>query len=119
MRDSGGDPYDGVHLRYVHPVHGGSTLPTFSCEVQLLNHDQKTKTHRHNSNVIYQVFRGSGATVVDNQTLHWNQGDIFVVPAWHWHSHESHAEGDSILFSMTDAPAFMALGLYREERASE
>lgn len=119
LRGSGGDPYDGVHLRYVHPFHGGPTLPTFSCEVQLLDRDQKTKTHRHNSNVIYQVFRGSGATVVGSQTLQWNQGDIFVVPAWHWHSHENRADGDSILFSMTDAPAFMALGLYRAERAGE
>jgi gentisate 1,2-dioxygenase len=78
---------------------------------------QKTKSHRHNSNVIYQVFRGSGATLVDKQMLEWNQGDIFVVPAWHWHSHENRADGDAILFSMTDAPTFTALGLYREERA--
>ena len=69
-------------------------------------------------NVIYQVFRGSGATLVDKQALQWNQGDIFVVPAWHWHSHENRADGDAILFSMTDAPTFAALGLYREECSS-
>jgi gentisate 1,2-dioxygenase len=119
LRGSSGDPYDGIHLRYVHPVHGGATLPTFSCEVQLLDRGLKTKTHRHNSNVIYQVFRGAGATVVGSQTLQWNQGDIFVVPAWHWHGHENRAEDDSILFSMTDAPTFTALGLYREEHASD
>jgi gentisate 1,2-dioxygenase len=69
--------------------------------------------------VIYHVFRGSGATFVDSQALEWNRGDIFVVPAWHWHRHENRAEGDAILFSMTDAPTFIALGLYREERAGE
>jgi gentisate 1,2-dioxygenase len=43
--------------------------------------------------------------------------DIFIVPAWHWHSHVNRSDRDSILFSMTDAPAFGALGLYREESA--
>jgi gentisate 1,2-dioxygenase len=66
-----------------------------------------------------EALKGSGATVVDSQTLEWNQGDIFVVPAWHWHRYENRGEGDSILFSMTDAPTFMALGLYREEGAGE
>jgi gentisate 1,2-dioxygenase len=59
------------------------------------------------------MYRGSGATVVETQTLAWQQGDIFVAPAWH--RHENHSEQDAILFSMTDAPTFVALGLYREE----
>jgi gentisate 1,2-dioxygenase len=115
LKQSDGDPYDGVHLTYRHPVHGGPTLPTFSCAVQLLRPGEKTRTHRHNSNAIYQAFRGRGATDVEAQRLQWDQGDVFVVPAWHWHSHENRSQEDSILFSMTDAPTFAALGLYREE----
>jgi gentisate 1,2-dioxygenase len=60
----------------------------------------------------------TGVTPVEKASLAWNQGDIFVVPAWHWHSHENRSESDSILFSMTDAPTFSALGLYREESAT-
>jgi 1-hydroxy-2-naphthoate dioxygenase len=115
LKSSEGDPYDGILLRYTHPLHGGPTLPSFSCEVQLLRPGEQTGTHRHNSNTIYHTFRGAGATVVENQRLQWRHGDIFVIPAWHWHKHENRSEGESILFSMTDAPTFVALGLYREE----
>lgn len=109
------DPYDGYHLTYTHPVTGGPTLPTFACELQLLPAKLNTQDHRHISSTIYQVFRGNGATVVDGERIEWAQGDIFVVPPWTWHHHESRAEGDAILFSMDDWPALEALGLYREE----
>jgi 1-hydroxy-2-naphthoate dioxygenase len=115
LKESDGDPYEGVHLTYSHPVHGGPTLPTFSCAVQLLRPGETTRTHRHNSNAIYQAFRGRGGTNVEAQNLQWDQGDIFVVPAWHWHNHENRSQEDAILFSMSDAPTFAALGLYREE----
>lgn len=115
LKDSAGDPFDGVLLRYTHPFNGGPTLPTFSCEVQLLRPEEKTETHRHNSNTIYHAFRGTGLTTVGNERLEWDQGDIFVVPPWQWHNHENRSQQDSILFSMTDAPAMTALGLYKEE----
>jgi gentisate 1,2-dioxygenase len=118
LKESAGDPHDGIRLTYTHPVHGGPTLPSFSCEVQLLRPGEKTHSHRHNCNVIYQAFRGAGTTPVGNQILEWHHGDIFVVPAWHWHNHENRSDNDSILFSMTDAPTFQAIGQYREETAA-
>ncbi len=108
------DPYDGFQLTYTHPVTGGPTLPTFACELQLFPTQRTTQEHRHISTTIYQVFRGSGATIVDGERLEWSQGDIFVVPPWSWHHHENGA-GESILFSMDDYPALQALDLYREE----
>ena len=108
------DPYDGYHVTYTHPVTGGATLPTFACELQLLPAKLTTESHRHMSSTVYQVFRGSGATVIGGERFEWSQGDIFVVPPWSWHHHESPA-GDAILFSMDDWPAFESLGLYREE----
>lgn len=116
LRDTEGDPHDGILLRYLHPVHGGPTLPTFSCEIQLLRPQEKTRPHRHNSTTIYQAFRGEGVTVVENERLQWLQGDIFVVPPWEWHHHENLLDRDVLLFSMTDWPALAALGLYREEK---
>lgn len=119
LRGSAGDPFDGIRLTYTHPVHGGSTLPTFDCEILSLQSGKKTQTHRHNSNVIYRVFRGSGRTTAGKDLLEWKQGDIFIVPAWHWHNHECSSDNEAILFSITDAPTFKALGLYREESAPE
>ncbi|HLY65923.1 MAG TPA: cupin domain-containing protein [Chloroflexota bacterium] len=108
------DPCDGIHLSYSHPVTGGPTLPTFGCDIQLFRPRWSGKPHRHNSTTIYQVFRGAGVTVVEDQRLEWEQGDIFVIPPWNWHHHENASE-DSILFSMTDRPAMEALEVYREE----
>ncbi len=110
-----GDPYNGILLTYTHPVTEGPTLPTFACEIQLLQPMQKTKDHRHISTTIYQVFRGKGATVVDGERLEWSQGDIFVIPPWSWHHHENLQDKDTILYSMNDWPALKALGLYQEE----
>jgi len=37
------------------------------------------------------------------------------VPVWHAHRHQNSSSDEAILFSMSDAPALKALGLYREE----
>ena len=110
------DPFDGYHVTFTHPVNGGPTLPTFACALQLLPSALKTQDHRHISTTIYYAFQGSGTTVVGDQRLEWSQGDIFVLPPWKWHHHESAADGDALLFSVDDWPAMQALGLYREER---
>jgi gentisate 1,2-dioxygenase len=110
-----GDPHNGLLLTYTHPITQGPTLPTFACEIQLLQPHQKTKDHRHISTTIYQVFRGKGATVIDGERYEWSKGDIFVVPPWSWHHHENLQDKDTILYSMNDWPALKALGLYQEE----
>jgi gentisate 1,2-dioxygenase len=86
-----------------------------SCEFSLLRPREETGSHRHNSTVVYHVFRGEGATAVGEERLEWVEGDIFVIPPWEWHRHENRRDQDSILFSIADWPALDALGLYREE----
>ncbi len=54
-------------------------------------------------------------TKVSANEFNWQQGDIFVVPSWQWHSHENAASDDAILFSINDRPSTEALGLYREQ----
>ena len=115
LKESDGNPYDGILLEYVNPFTGGSTLPTYSCEIQLLRPTEKTRAHRHTSTVVYQAFRGEGVTAIDGQRYEWGQGDIFVVPPWRSHSHENRTSADAILFSITDRPSAAVLGLYREE----
>lgn len=114
-RETEGDPYDGILLNYRHPLTGGPTLPTLACGIQLLTGRQQTLSHRHMSSTVYHAFRGTGVTVVDGERLEWSQGDMFVVPAWSWHQHENRADQDAILFSMSDQPAWAALGVYQEE----
>ncbi len=115
LGENPGDPHDGLLLRYVNPLTGGPTLPTFSCEIQMLRPGETTKSHRHTSTAIYHAFRGEGFTVVGDQRFEWKQGDSFTVPLWTPHHHGNQSRQDAILFSMNDRPLMEALGFYREE----
>ena len=117
-RGMAADPYEGLHLMLASPVDNGPTLPTFAWHVQLLDPNQATLAHRHNSTTFYHVFEGEGATVIEGERLEWHKGDMFAVPAWTWHHHASTFSGDTILFSVDDWPAMKKLGFYRKEEAS-
>jgi 1-hydroxy-2-naphthoate dioxygenase len=111
-----GSPYDGVILRYAHPITGGPTMPTIDCFVQSLRPGLETKPHRHTSSAVYYVIEGEGTTVVGDKEIHWSAQDSFVVPNWMWHRHINRsASSRAVLFSATDAPLLAALGMYREE----
>jgi gentisate 1,2-dioxygenase len=109
------DRCDGYLLEYRNPVNGGPTMTTIQCAVQLLPGKEETQSHRHTSTVMYHVHRGKGATQIGEQRFEWQKGDTFVVPLWHAHRHLNASSDEAILFSMSDAPALTALGLYREE----
>lgn len=109
-------PYDGRCLEYRNPATGGSTFPTFSCWIQMLDEGQGTKAHRHTANHLYHAFQGSGVTEVEGEEIAWEEGDFFVIPNWSWHRHRNASGGQAaILFSTTDRPLLEAVGVYREE----
>jgi gentisate 1,2-dioxygenase len=105
------DPHDDVLYRYTNPATGGPVLPTLDATIQLLRAGVRTAPHRHVHSVVYQVFQGRGETVIEGVRFAWERGDIFAVPPWA--AHEHCADGDSLLFSITDAPVLGALGLER------
>jgi len=115
------DPFDGIVLAYRNPQDGGPTTATMSCRIQLLHPGEQTRIHRHTSNTLYHVVRGSGVAKIGKSRsaeidLGWSERDCFNVPTWHWHRffNASNSE-DAILFSVSDRPLFETLGLYREE----
>jgi gentisate 1,2-dioxygenase len=114
--EGSGDACDGIHLRYTSPVDGGPTLPTLSCEVQLLPPGFRTQSHRHNSTAFYRVFRGGGRTEIAGETLEWSEGDVFCIPPWAWHRHENLGHDEAILHSIDDWPTMAKMGFYRLER---
>jgi gentisate 1,2-dioxygenase len=113
--ESPGDPFDGIILRYINPLTGGSTLPTLSCEIQMLRRGERTGSHRHTSSTICHAFRGSGVTTVEDRVFEWQEGDSFTIPQWQWHHHSNPSGQAAILFVMNDKPVLDALGFYREE----
>ena len=114
-----GDPYDGIVLEYANPLNGGPTLPTMSCQIQMLRSGEKTKGHRHTSTTIYHVYRGSGVSYVGDQRYEWEKGDSFVVPLWNYHRHENTSKDPVVFFVMSDKPLMDAIGHYREEAKAE
>lgn len=115
-----GSPYDGVIMRYSNPRTGGHVMQTMGARMQMLRPGEHTKAHRHTGNVIYQVAKGSGWSVIGGQRFDWTEKDIFCVPAWMWHEHANSSEqDDACLFSFNDLPVMEKLGFYREEAYTE
>lgn len=115
------DGYDGVVLDYTNPLTGGPTTETLGCRIQLLRPGEQTRSHRHTSNSIYHVVRGSGVARIgknkaDEQAIDWLERDCFIVPSWQWHDfHNGSSTEPAILFSVSDRPLLQAIRLYREE----
>jgi gentisate 1,2-dioxygenase len=119
LGETQGDPYDAIFLEYVNPLTGGPTLPTLSCGIQMLRPGEKTCAHRHTSSTVYHVFRGAGATAIDDVRYEWEAGDTLSVPLWRVHYHENRSAEPAILFVLSNRPALSALGYYREEGMKE
>lgn len=108
--------FDGTMLSYKNPVTGGPTFRTMDCRIQLLQPGEETKSHRHTGTTLYHVFKGSGETTVEDNTLNWNDKDCFMLPTWRWHKHRNASKSEpAILFSVTDRPSLEAFNFYREE----
>jgi gentisate 1,2-dioxygenase len=108
------DPCHGFKMRFTNPVTGGYPMPTIGAFIQLLPAGFAGAGYRSTDGTVFSVVEGSGETHVGAQILQWKARDIFVVPSWMSHSH--HAKTDAVLFSYSDRPAQIALGLWREER---
>ncbi len=113
-RNGAPDPCHGHKLRYVNPATGASPMPTIGAFLQLLPDGFATAPYRSTDGTVYAVVEGSGETVVGDTVFRWKPRDIFVVPAWHRHTHR--AAQAAVLFSFSDRPVQQALGLWREDR---
>ena len=107
------DPYDGYAVEYINPSNGKTANPTIAAWMQKLPKGFHSKAHRHTSSTIYQVFQGSGYSVINGVRFDWSQGDYFVVPNWAWHEHV--AAEDAFLFSVSDIPIMERFEVQREE----
>jgi gentisate 1,2-dioxygenase len=100
-------------MRYINPTTGGYTMPTIGAFMQLLPRGFSGQPYRATDATVYCVVEGHGTSRVGDQTFAWGPRDIFVSPSWAPVSHE--AVEDAVVFSMSDRPAQIALGLWREE----
>jgi gentisate 1,2-dioxygenase len=119
-RDAPIDDWDGVKLRYVNPVTGGSPMPTMQTFMQKLPAGFHGKAWRQTDGAVYSVVEGEGEAVVQGAAgelrFRFSPRDHFVIPSWHTARFSS--ERGCVLFSFSDRPVQQALGLHHEERLS-
>jgi gentisate 1,2-dioxygenase len=112
------DEWDGVKLRYVNPLTGGTPMPTMQTFMQKLPAGFKGKAWRQTDGAVYSVVEGEGEAVIEGggRELRCAFGprDHFVIPSWHTARFAS--ERGCVLFSFSDRPVQQALGLHHEER---
>ncbi|MES2975549.1 MAG: gentisate 1,2-dioxygenase [Pseudomonadota bacterium] len=121
-RDAPVDEWDGVKLRYINPLTGGSPMPTMATFMQRLPAGFCGKPYRQTDGAVFSVVEGHGEVEVEGpagaggvkNTFLFGPRDHFVVPSWHTARLKS-APG-CVLFSYSDRPVHQALGIHKEER---
>jgi gentisate 1,2-dioxygenase len=110
------DACHGLKLRYTNPVTGGFAMPTIGTFIQLLPKGFKTARYRSTDATVFAPIEGCGRSRIGDQTFEWGPRDIFVVPSWHWVTHES--DDEAVLFSFSDRPVQQKIDLFREDRGN-
>lgn len=110
------DACHGLKLKFSNPETGDYAMPTIGTFIQLLPKGFRTARYRSTDATVFAAVEGKGRTRVGDQTLEWGPRDLFVVPSWHWVTHE--ADSDSVLFSFSDRPVQQKLDLFREDRGN-
>ncbi len=106
----------GVTVEYNNPLTGGPVLPTIGCYAHMLRPGGVTHPRRTNASAVLHVVKGRGRTVVGDQKLEWETGDVLAIPHWTWVQHENRSATEpAFLFSSTDTPILQAIGIYRDE----
>jgi gentisate 1,2-dioxygenase len=108
------DPWHGIKMQYTDPASGVPATPTMGAFLQRLPAGFKGAEYRSTESMILCVAEGQGQTMVDNQWIEWTRGDVFTLPGWRKHHHETN-EG-AVLFCVSERPVQQSLGLWREER---
>ncbi len=107
-----------VTVEYNNPVTGGPVMPTIGCYAHMLRPGGTSPARRTTASAVLHVVRGHGRTLVGDQKLEWETGDVLAIPHWTWVRHENaSATEPAFLFASTDVPILQAFGLYREEAA--
>jgi gentisate 1,2-dioxygenase len=114
------DAWDGVKLRYINPLTGGSPMPTMATFMQRLPAGFVGLPYRQTDGAIFSVVEGTGSVTIEQAgkttIFNFSPRDHFVVPSWYTAKLTSSA--GCVLFSYSDRPVQQALSIHREERLS-
>ena len=110
------DPALGWKLTYLDPKTGAPPMSIMAAFLQLVPEGTTGARYRSTDSAMFVVVEGEGKVHAGEETWEVAPNDIFVVPAWTWHSFE--APQDLVLFSLSDRTLQQHLGFWRDERAT-
>jgi gentisate 1,2-dioxygenase len=113
-RSQDADACHGWKMQFINPLTGGFAMPTIGAFIQLLPGGFKSSPYRSTDGTIYSVAEGAGTVRIGTASFAFEPRDTFVVPSWQPVRFE--AAANAVLFSYSDRPAQIALGLHRELR---
>lgn len=111
------DPHLGHALEFTNPADGGPAMPIIAAHVRRLPAGFETQKRRTTEGAVFAVVAGRGHARIGEREFELDEGDLFVVPAWH--ALTLRAEQELTLFGYSDRAAQEKLGLFREDRAEE
>lgn len=114
-RNGDPDPCHGWKMQFINPLTGGPAMPTMGAFIQLLPKGFAAAPYRSTDGTVYSVAEGSGTVRIAGEAFDFEPRDSFVVPSWQ--AVAVTAREDCVLFSYSDRPAQLALGLWREQRS--
>lgn len=108
------DAAHGHLMRYINPLDGGWAMPTIAPTIQLLPNGIETTPYRSTDAKVFVVVEGGGALHLGDQSMVFDESDIFVVPGWVSHHFSTTAE--TVLFAFSDRVVQEKVGIFREQR---
>jgi len=113
MRIAAGEPLGSGNEAKIAEI-AKDVLPTFALHFVRLPAGARADVAKTTTNHVYAVSKGSVRFTAEgglDETL--SVGDVIAVPCWHTHSYR--AEGDAVIFRVSDAPLLEKLGLARTQ----
>ncbi len=85
--------------------------------LQLIMPGETAPPHRHTQSALRFIVEGNGAyTMVDDEKVVMQPGDLVITPAWRWHQHGNESAGPMVWLDGLDIPLAMYLGgTFRED----
>ena len=113
-KNGGPDACHGWKMQFINPLSGGPAMPTIGAFIQLLPKGFRSSACRSTDGTVYSVAEGTGKVKIGHQSFAFGPRDTFVAPSWHPVGVE--AAEECVLFSYSDRPAQLSLGIWREQR---
>ena len=95
-----------------HPVHIVN-LPSNSISMTIggLLPGDRSNRHRHSYETLAYILEGEGYSMIEDQKIEWQAGDVIYIPNWAWHHHvNTNPTSPAKYLACENAPMLQNLG---------